>query len=315
MTKLRAEWVLEFRAAYVLAARRLWEASRQTAKRKRLAQLEAALETAAAEALLAQGQALVKRLARIKDRWPTVEALRLRSALEPGCATLREAGGLTEDDWGPLWDEAADEGDAALEQAIVEGAKAALRAGAETALALAAKEVLAQYGISWTLENPRAVAYLQAHGAELVTRIDETTRGELRSLIQAAMEQGRSYDQLAKDIQRQFKGYGDPNSYWRFDAPRPQGHIDSRAHLIAVTEIGGAYEDGEWQAMQEMQAAGLTVVKWWSTMGDERVSAGCQENEAEGEIPLDQPHASGHQHPLRFPGCRCTENYDVQTLD
>lgn len=315
MTKLRAEWVLEFREAYALAARCLLEAGHKRDKRKQLARLEKQLEAAAAAALLTQGQALVKRLSRIRDRWPTVEALRLRMALDPACAILREGPGLTEDDWGPLWDEAADEGDAALEQAIVEGAKAALQAGAESALALAAKEVLAKYGISWSLENPRAVAYLQAHGAELVSRIDETTRGELRSLITAAMEQGRSYDQLAKDIQTQFRGYGDPNSYWRFDAPRPQGHIDSRAHLIAVTEIGGAYEDGEWQAMQEMQAAGLTVVKWWSTMGDDRVSAGCQENEAEGEIPLDQPHASGDLHPLRFPGCRCTENYDVRTPD
>lgn len=306
------ELAVDLSGSLIVVVRRLYEADRRRAKRRAIDALALKAEKPIAAALLVQGRALVKGLARYKHRFPTEEAARLRAWLDGrGARELRE--GLTEDDWDDLWDDAAAAGDEALEKAIVEAAKAALAAGAESALALAAGDILARYGISWTLENARAVAYLAAHGAELVRRIDAATREEIRILIERAMEAGRSYDQIAQDIINRFKGYGDPNSYWRFDAPRPQKHIESRAHLIAVTEAGNAYEAGEHQAMQEMAEAGLTVVKWWSTMGDERVSEGCLENEADGEIPLDQPHTSGDLHPLRFPGCRCTELYDVRT--
>jgi hypothetical protein len=304
--QLRPEWVSEFRSEFMAAAVQLHEALARSARERATDALVKRTERQIAKALLAQGMGLVKRLPAIQGRWAVGEAL--RQAQDP--VEVREA--LIDADWGPLWDEAAGDGDDLIEEAIVGAAKAALRAGAESLLGVVAKKTLVQYGISWTLENPAAVAYLEAHGAELVSRIDEATRGDLRSLIEAAMREGRTYDQLADDIQKQFQHYGDPDSYWRFDASRPQAHIDSRAHLIAVTEIGEAYEDGELQAAREMQAAGLTVVKWWSTMGDDRVSELCLGNEADGEIPLDEPHTSGHMHPLGHPACRCTENYDVK---
>jgi hypothetical protein len=301
--QLRPEWVIEFRQEFAAAAIRLREALARSARERATDALVRRTEPQIARALLVQGLGLVKRLSTIQGRWTTVEA---------GVVPPKKRPWWTEADWGPLWDEAAGEGDDQIESAIVGAAKAALTAGAESALGLIAEQELVKYGISWTLENPAAVAYLEAHGAELVSRIDEATRGDLRSLIEAAMREGRTYDQLAEDIQNQFKGYGDPNSYWRFDAPRPQAHIDSRAHLIAVTEIGEAYEDGEFQASREMQAAGLKMVKWWSTMEDERVSELCLGNAADGEIPLDEPHSSGDMHPLGHPACRCTENYDVK---
>lgn len=296
------------------ALRRVQEAQVRRAKGRALRKLTAQLERTVAAAFVAQGRALVRLLPQVRDRWPTVEALRMRARLDdagPG-AVVGLAEALADADWGPLWREAAAAGDDALEQAIGTAAKAALTEGARSLLLVVAEELLAKYGVSWSLENPTAVSYLAEHGAALVTRIDEATRDDLRRLIAKAMADGRSYDQVADDIMTQFKSYGDPNSYWRFDAARPQQHIASRAHLIAVTEMGNAYEAGEFQAALEMQTAGLTVVKWWSTMGDERVSAGCLENEGDGEIPVDQPHASGDLHPLRFPGCRCTENYDVR---
>lgn len=306
-TQLRPEWQAAFRVEFVAAARKLHEALARSARERETARLVKAVEREVAKALLAQGRGLVARLAQVRDRWPVEEAIRL--VHQVGGMPLREA--FIEDDWGPLWDAAARDGAELLQRAIQAGAKEALAAGAQAALQMAGKE-LVRLEISWTLENPRAVAYLAAHGAELVTRIDEATRTDLRSLISAAMSEGRTYDQLAGDIITQFKHYGDPNSYWRFDAPRPQAHIDSRAHLIATTELGEAYEDGQWQGMQELKAAGLQTVKWWSTMGDERVSELCAGNEADGEIPIEQAHASGHMHPLGHPACRCTENYDVR---
>jgi hypothetical protein len=85
----------------------------------------------------------------------------------------------------------------------------------------------------------------------------------------------------------------------------PQQHIDSRAHLVAVTETGNAYAEGQLEVAQELAAAGIEMEKAWITVGDDRVTEGCRENEAAGWIGLDDPFPSGHQRPLRFPGCRC----------
>lgn len=165
---------------------------------------------------------------------------------------------------------------------------------------------------TFQLKNPRSVSYLQAHGADLVTHvINETTKGDIRGIVTYGVENGWSYQKTARAIQEKFNGYADGESWWNFDAPRPQKHVDSRAHLIAITEAGEAYEEGNFIVVGDLQAAGLQVQKRWSTMEDDRVSAGCLENEAQGWISADQPHLSGHMHPLRFPGCRCDELYQT----
>jgi hypothetical protein len=155
-------------------------------------------------------------------------------------------------------------------------------------------------------------SYLEAHGAELVKQINETTREHLRHVVNHALDNGWSYKKTALAIQKRFAGYYDPGSWWNFDAPRPQGHISSRAHLIAVTEAGNAYEVGNFIVTQDLADSGIKTEKRWSTIGDNRVSEGCRENEAEGWIPSEQNHVSGHAHPLRFPGCRCDEMYRVK---
>lgn len=151
-------------------------------------------------------------------------------------------------------------------------------------------------GLSFDLPNPRAVAWLEAHGAELVTRVNDTTRRQIRDILVAGTREGQSYDQMAKAISDRFT---------EFAVGRPQLHIDSRAHLVAVTEVGNAYQEGNFQVGQMMAEAGLEMEKSWLTMGDQRVSDGCRANAAVGWIPLDQPFPSGHLRPLRFPGCRC----------
>ena len=90
-----------------------------------------------------------------------------------------------------------------------------------------------------------------------------------------------------------------------FAVGKPQLHIESRAHLIAVTEVGEAYSAGSLAAGEALEEAGVAMEKSWSTVGDDRVSAGCLGNEDAGWIPLNDDFPSGHQRPLRFPGCRC----------
>lgn len=158
-------------------------------------------------------------------------------------------------------------------------------------------------GIKFDLSNPRAVDYLKNYGAELVKGIDETTREYLQTLITQATEGGWSYKRTAEAIIGRFE---------EFAVGSPLEHIDSRAHLIAVTEMGNAYEEGNMIVARDLQAAGLTMEKSWSTVGDSKVSAGCLENEAVGWIPLNDAFPSGHQNPLRFPGCRCEARYQTK---
>lgn len=169
-------------------------------------------------------------------------------------------------------------------------ARRALRAGA--------LHVLADAGVavSFTLKNPRAVSFLAEYGAQRVTMINETTRQYIKTVITQGVEEGWSYDKTAKAITER---------YSEFAVGKPQQHIKSRAHLISITECGEAYVEGNMEVAQDLEDAGLTMVKKWSTVGDSKVSDGCRDNEAVGWIPLNQAFPSGHQRPLRFPGCRC----------
>ena len=170
----------------------------------------------------------------------------------------------------------------------------------EQALQIGAISAISDIGmkLSFSLENPRAVAYLQDYGAKLVSGINDTTRNELQTIITQAADNGWSYDKTAEAITTRFE---------QFAVGEPQQHIDSRAHMIAVTDIGNAYEEGNLEVAQDMQAAGLEMEKYWSTVGDDKVSKTvCQPNEDAGWIPLDDQFPSGHMRPLGHPSCRCS---------
>ena len=94
-----------------------------------------------------------------------------------------------------------------------------------------------------------------------------------------------------------------------FAVGKPQKHIDSRAHLIAITEIGEAYEVGNATVADDLRQAGLPMEKSWLHSRDGKVSDGCLRNAEDGWIPIEQAFTSGHMHPLRFPGCRCAALY------
>ena len=173
---------------------------------------------------------------------------------------------------------------------------------AGAAIAAAAKHRVAEFrvGFAFDLKNPRAVQAIKDRGAAAVANIDATTRDEIARIITQGMEEGYNYQQVARQIVAKYDEFG---------AGKPQAHIRNRAELIAVTEAAEAYETGNRLVIDEMTAVGLEMEKQWSTVGDERVSAGCRENSQAGWIPVDQTFPSGHQHAPRFPGCRCAILY------
>jgi hypothetical protein len=153
---------------------------------------------------------------------------------------------------------------------------------------------------TFSLRNPRAIAYLEEHGAEQIAGIDETTREAIRGILVRGRKQGWSYEKVAKAIREQFEEFG---------APTPYKHLRTRAHLVAVHEMGNAYEDASLQQAMQLHESGIPMEKYWQNGGDDRVSDGCLANTAVGWIPIDQPFPSGHMRPLRFEGCRCTAFY------
>jgi len=177
-----------------------------------------------------------------------------------------------------------------LEKAII----AALKRGAQQMITIFNVETV------FSLTDPLAEEYIKAVGANLITGIDNTTKDQIRAIILTAIENGTSYSELAVQIKRKYN---------QFAVGVPQKHLRSRAELIAVTEIGNAYCEGNRIEALSIQRAGIPMEKYWYTTGDDRVSEGCAANQAQGWIPLQDTYASGHQRPLRFPGCRCVEMY------
>lgn len=260
---------------------RLEEAAAILRKERRLKTMVAKAERAIGKAFTRQGADFTKRLAKE------------RAAFKAQEAKLREEVATTPD-WEPLFTATEVATLALLAEPITALAQAALEAGVRVAIADLAIE------LDWSLENPRAVAFLKDRGAARVALINGTTRSELKTLLTQAMDRGWSYDKTAKAIREQFEG---------FAGRRPQKHIQSRAHLVAVTEAGEAYEHGNLSVGQELQAAGLEMQKSWLTVGDSRVSALCSGNQAAGWIALDDAFPSGHDRPLGHPACRCTALY------
>ena len=225
-----------------------------------------------------------------------------RRALQKVGERLEDEAGKAFREQGTAFEGAVEDGAdvaAATEAALSAGTprmSRAVQVAVEGALEAGGQALAAEYGISFSLKNPRAVEYVRGYGAQLVTKVNDTTRAEIRDIVKRGTEEGWSYDQIAEEITDRFA---------EFAEGKPQLHIDSRAHLVAVTETGNAYEEGNRIVAQEMAAAGLTMEKKWLTVGDDRVSEGCRTIEAAGWIPLDEQFPSGHERPLRFPGCRC----------
>lgn len=181
----------------------------------------------------------------------------------------------------------------------------AIQSAIEAAVLKGGKDLIRDFkaDINFSLTNKRAIAYTGNYAATAVTGIDDTTKADLRRIILAGISDGASYSEVANNIKARYKQYA---------VGVPQQHIRSRAELIAVTEMGNAYQAGNLAAGLTMKDNGLKMQKRWLTSHDARVSAGCETNEADEWIDITAAHSSGDQTPLRFPGCRCVEQYRLK---
>lgn len=137
---------------------------------------------------------------------------------------------------------------------------------------------------AFDLVNEASIEYAAETGAELVTSITETTRERLRKIISDAIENADGVKELKAAIMAS-EAFG-----------------DTRAELIARTEIGNAHMAG---ALEGAKDSGLTLLKS-SLRGSEEFECDiCEGNEADGELGLDEDFSSGDDAPLFHPNCEC----------
>jgi SPP1 gp7 family putative phage head morphogenesis protein len=134
------------------------------------------------------------------------------------------------------------------------------------------------------LVNTQAVAWAEKHAAELVTKLDEDTRDMIRSAVVQAQEEGWSTKALADALQE------------------THGFSDARASMIARTETIRADCQGNLAAYKN---SGLVSGKKWILGSEHTGDDECNDNAAEGEIPLDQDFSSGDEAPPAHPNCVC----------
>ncbi len=206
---------------------------------------------------------------------------------------------FTNDDATRIWGKVAIGTQGKMTDKIVNGTAKAMGAGYNTL----SQAVGWGVSLSFNLKNPRAVQYLTKNAALKVTAINDVTRKEIARIVTKGVEEGASYAKMARDIKGKFD---------EFSVKKPQLHIRNRAELVSVTETANAYGEGNYIFAQDLADKGLVMIKAWQTVGDDRVSDECADNEAAGWIPQAELFPSGDEHEPRFPGCRCSVLYDTQ---
>lgn len=155
---------------------------------------------------------------------------------------------------------------------------------------------------AFELDHPVAVEWAKKQAAIDVADVGKTTKKTIRGIVTRGLEEGASYDTVARRITKRFS---------EFAVGKPQLHIESRAHLVAVNENAVAYAHGESTLIDDIEATGIDMEKSWHTVGDDRVSDGCQRNANANWIPNDRAFPSGDMTYPRFPGCRCNVHHRV----
>ena len=208
----------------------------------------------------------------------------------------------TPSDIDPIVDAALLASSPEMQKAIIDGVTASIIIGGENL----AKNL--GIGLSFDIATDMSVLqYIATVGADRVVQINDTTKNQMRNILLHAVDNGWSWQRTAEEME-------DRLGNWGIIGPplRPSSRdLRTRAEVIAVTEIGEAYEAGTNATAQRLADAGLILEKRWITKGDNRVSDEDRKNAAQGWIPLANNFSSGDPHPLSHPGCRCTAVHRV----
>jgi len=159
----------------------------------------------------------------------------------------------------------------------------------------ASEQLLVQ--ADFNVPQVRATAWLRSHAAEMVTKVDDTTRSRVAAIVTQGMEEGWSYGKVEADLKRLYSG---------FRVSVPQRHIMTRARLIAVNEAAVGFGQGQKELYTWLGATGMKIEKSWLSTGEPNTCEVCEGNSGEGWIPADQAFGSGDEVEPAHPACRCT---------
>jgi hypothetical protein len=160
------------------------------------------------------------------------------------------------------------------------------------------------------LVNDSALDYARARAAEMVGKrwvdgklvdnpnpqwaITESTRDELRSMVEKAIDEGWSPRHLSDEIETSGL-FG-----------------EDRAEMIARTEIKIADSKGNMESYKE---SGLDLEKQWQISADHVDEDDCDENESEDWIDMNDVFMSGDDSPPLHPNCMCSLGIRVKGME
>ncbi len=266
---------------------RFLEVAQRIRKRRVLAPLERKLEGAWRSSFRREAHEFMRKFAALESMFDATEAVGGGSLIDsPVMFYLVE--GVT--DATRAAQAASRAQDAARRAATLDVMVQSMGAGAASAYADL------QLQGTFDLANPRAVAWLRDHVAELLRGVTAETRDRVGAIVVNAVQIGQSYTKTATQLRALYSGFG-----------------KMRAHTIAVTETAFGYEHGNRLFANSLLSAGHRMQKYWITVGDDRVCEQCEGNAADGQIPMGQGHTDGSDQPPGHPLCRCTEGYEVIT--
>ena len=163
----------------------------------------------------------------------------------------------------------------------------ATKDGMTTVMEQSGKDALAEVGVDMTfdLQNPRALDYLNQHAMENATSYTDTMKEDIALEVQQGVEEGQSVDQIAGTLGEFF-----------------DGQSDYRAERLARTETIDAYAQGNLEGYRQ---SGVVTGKEWLFDGGDCTSGECPDNEDDGTIALDDNFSSGDDAPPAHPNCEC----------
>lgn len=155
---------------------------------------------------------------------------------------------------------------------------------------------LSEIGINFDLKHPLAVKYLQTQRPLILAKMKDTTKEHIKPILQKAAAEGWSPQETAKLISENF------------------AFSKTRSLMIASNEVGHAYEWGNYSVMKDVEDKGYKVEKAWETVGDDRVTEICLDNQRDGYIKYGDKFSSGDETAptQEHPNCRCTTLYQYQ---
>lgn len=232
---------------------------------------------------------LIKAFLPSVERYFTKQRIELLKLFNKQIRPLLEA--TVRSEWLPLWDEVVETTKTIISEPLEDAGETIYKEEYRSLLDFLGFDGTTP--ISFDIINRRAINFFNPD--KLISQISDTTQGQIRNLVNEAVEQGLSYTQLSKNITNLFDEFN----------TKKDVNGRTRADRIAINEIRERNSAASEIVADELTKKGFDVEKRWLTRGDSKVRPSHNENEEQGYIPENKKFSSGDDRPPTDPNCRC----------